>query len=137
MQRHQRVDADAKADGDGGKQVLDGEDEGECRHGVLADLRHKQAVYDVIKGVDQHRDDVGQGHGDQQREDRPLFHKGVVHGEKAPFRVEGELRRDAKKPHNGFCTIVWRKIADDCKNPHDILGTTAYHKRGGFVKCKV
>ena len=90
MQRHQRVDADAKADGDGGKQVLDGEDEGERRHGVLADLRHKQAVYDIIKGVDQHRDDVGQGHGDQQREDRPLFHKGIVHGEKAPFRVEGD-----------------------------------------------
>ena len=27
---------------------------------------------------------------DQQREDRPLFHKSVVHGEKAPFRVEGD-----------------------------------------------
>ena len=86
MQSHQRVDAYAEANGDGGEKVLDGEDEGERRHGVFADLRHKQAVYNIIKGVDQHRDDVGQGHGDQQREDRPLFHKSIVQKGNAPFR---------------------------------------------------
>ncbi|EEU97156.1 hypothetical protein FAEPRAA2165_01234 [Faecalibacterium duncaniae] len=39
-----------------------------------------------------------------------------------------------QKPHNGFCTIVWRKVAECCKNPHDILLAQRYHITGILVK---
>ena len=73
------VDADTKADGDGVGKVLDGVYQREGGHGVLADLRHKQAVHDVVQGVDQHGDHVGQRHGQQQRQHGAFFHKGIVH----------------------------------------------------------
>ena len=79
VERDLRVDADAKTNGDGIDEVLDRVDQRKGRHGVLANAGDEQAVHNVVQRVDQHRDDVGQGHGEQQREHRPGFHKGIVH----------------------------------------------------------
>ena len=77
------VDAHAEADGDSVHEVLDGEHEGEGRHGLLIDLGHEEAVHDVVQRVHQHGDDVGQSHRHQQREHRLRFHKSIVHGGKS------------------------------------------------------
>ena len=74
-----RVDANAEADGDGVDEVLHREHQRQGRHGLLADAGDEEAVHDVVQRVHQHRDDVGQGHRDQQREHRSGFHKGIVH----------------------------------------------------------
>ena len=108
---HQCIDADAKADGNGVEQVLHREDQREGRHGGFVDAGHKQAVHNVVQRVDQHGNDIGQRHRHQKREDRALFHKGVVHRRDLLSSGGGCRGLDAKKPHNGFCTIVWRKIA--------------------------
>ena len=73
------VDAHAEADGDSVHEVLDGEHEREGRHGLLIDLGHEKAVHDVVQRVHQHGDDVGQGHGHEEREDGLCLHKGIVH----------------------------------------------------------
>ena len=77
------VDAYAEADGNGVHEVLDGEHEGEGRHGLLVDLGHKEAVHDVVQRVHQHGDDVGQSHRHQKREHRLRLHKSIVHGGKS------------------------------------------------------
>ena len=59
IEGHRRIDADAEADAHRADDILYGKHQGEGRHGILADLRHKIAVYDVVQGVDQH----GQHHG--------------------------------------------------------------------------
>ena len=74
------VDADAKADGNGVGKVLDGVYQTEGGHGVLTDAGHKQTVHDVVQRIDQHRKDVGQCHGQQQRQHGLFFHKGFIHG---------------------------------------------------------
>ena len=77
------VDAYAEADGNGVHEVLDGEHEGEGRHGLLVDLGHEEAVHDVVQRVHQHGDDVGQSHRHQQREHRLRLHKSIIHGVKS------------------------------------------------------
>ena len=79
VERDLGIDADAEADGHCIDKVLDGKHQRKRRHGLLADLGHKEAVHDVVQAVYQHRDDVGQGHGEQQREHRSGFHKSIVH----------------------------------------------------------
>ena len=49
IQRDHGVDADAKADGNGVDQILQGIHQGQRRHSVLADAGHKVAVYNIIK----------------------------------------------------------------------------------------
>ena len=79
VERDLGIDADAEADGHCIDKVLDGKHQRKRRHGLLADLGHKEAVHDVVQAVHQHRDDVGQGHGEKQREHRFGFHKSIVH----------------------------------------------------------
>ena len=73
------VYADAKADGDGVDEVLDGIHQRQRGHGVLADAGDEVAVHDVVKRVDQHGNHHGQRHGNQQREYGPFLHKTIVH----------------------------------------------------------
>lgn len=56
MQSDLGVDAYAEADGDGIDKVLQRIDQRKRRHGILTDLRHKKAVYDIVERVDQHGD---------------------------------------------------------------------------------
>ena len=60
------VDADACASSYGDHQVLCREGQGYGRQGVFADLGHEHAVYNVIKGLDQHGQHHGDGHGQDQ-----------------------------------------------------------------------
>ena len=126
VQRDHGIDADAKADGNGVGKVLDGEHQRQGRHGVFADAGHKQAVHDVVQAVHQHGDDVGQRHGHQQRQHRFFFHKGFVHSVWLLLKIDWVRKsfyRDfyAQKSHTMAPgrTIVWRKVAYCCKNPHD------------------
>ena len=59
VQGNHGVDAHPKSNAHRVDKVLDGEDQGEGRHGVLADLRHEKAVHNVVQGIYQH----GKGHG--------------------------------------------------------------------------
>ena len=54
MEGDDGVDPDAEAHPHGGDEVLHRVDQGEGGHGVLTDLSHKEAVDDVVQGVDQH-----------------------------------------------------------------------------------
>ena len=74
-----RVHAHAKADGHGVDEILHRVDERERGHGVLTDLRDKEAVHDIIERVDQHGNDHGQRHGQQERQDLALLHKVFLH----------------------------------------------------------
>ena len=62
----QGVDAHAGAAGHGDHQGLEGKGQGDGGQGVLADLGHKDAVHDVVQGLDQHGDHHGDGHAEKQ-----------------------------------------------------------------------
>ena len=73
------VDADAKADGNRIDQILNRIDQGQGRHGLLADAGYKIAVHDIVQGIDQHGKHHGQGHRKHQTQNRFLFHESIVH----------------------------------------------------------
>ncbi len=113
VQGNLRIDAHAKADGNGVDKILHRVDQRQRRHGILTDLGHEQAVHDVVQRVDQHRDDHGQRHADQQGKDRFFLHKRIIHSVPP---------RHSKKPHNGSTFqpnhCVAKNSIDYCKNPH-------------------
>lgn len=80
IQRDQGVDADAEANGNGVDHVLHRVHQRKRRHGLLTDLGNKKTVHNVVQRVHCHGKHHGQRHGNQQRENRPLFHKSIVHG---------------------------------------------------------
>ena len=66
----QRVDADAGAGGKGDHQVLDGKRQRNGGQGVLADTGNKDAVHNIVKRLDHHREDERQRHLEDQLFDR-------------------------------------------------------------------
>ncbi len=63
---HRGVDAHAEAGADGDHQRLHGECQRNGGQGVFTDLRHVDAVHNVVKRLNDHGDDHGQGHVEQQ-----------------------------------------------------------------------
>lgn len=72
------VCADGKADGDRVDEVLDRIDQGEGRHGVLADAGDVVAVHDVVERGHGHGEHHGERHGQHQRQDGPVLHEGLL-----------------------------------------------------------
>ena len=99
-----RVDAHAEADGHGIDEVLNRVHQREGSHGLLADFGYKEAVHDVVQGVDQHGQHHGQGHRGQEGEDGPLLHKCLAHCS-SPFRAEGF------QPQKSRTAVQWDRCA--------------------------
>ena len=64
--RQQRIDADAKADGNGNDDVLQRERHGHGRECILTDARDKNAVHDIIQRLHEHGDHHRDRHGQQE-----------------------------------------------------------------------
>ena len=79
---NQGVDAHSRAHRHGDNQLLDGEGQGDGGQRVHADLGNKIAIHNVVKGLNQHRKNGRQRHGDNQPQDwrRPhLVFLGLFH----------------------------------------------------------
>ena len=67
--RQQRVDADAKADGNSDDDVLPRKSHGHRRERILADARDKDTVHDVVQRLHEH----GDHHRDRHRQQELIF----------------------------------------------------------------
>ena len=116
------VDADAEAYSYRADEILDREDERQRRHRVLAYLRDKVAVHDVVERKHHHRKHHRQRHREHERQHGPLLHESLIHLRILPFFIAGHK----KTPHKRRVRLLCGEKYFHTKNPLRPRGAVLY-----------